>query len=167
MTYDRSNLPRPTVMGRLCLWSPPRAPPTFATYEAWNSQLRPFYYLLYSKVVFASGPRHAYPQHLPHVEHGTFLVKNAIYKKSSLPVVPARNTPNICHIRGTEQSQKRLQNTKSRPHHAHPQHLPHMRHGTVLVRLQYTKCCLYLWTPPRTPPTFTTYEAWNSQLQTF
>jgi hypothetical protein len=42
MTYDRSNLPRPTVMGRLCLWSPPRAPPTFATYEAGNSELLPY-----------------------------------------------------------------------------------------------------------------------------
>jgi len=37
--HDRDGLPVPSVMGRLCLWRSRRAPPTFATYEDFKSDL--------------------------------------------------------------------------------------------------------------------------------
>ena len=39
LSRDRDGLPVPAVMGRLCLWRSPRAPPTFATYEDFKSSL--------------------------------------------------------------------------------------------------------------------------------
>ena len=39
LSRDRDGLPVPAVMGRLCLWRSPRAPPTFATYQDFKSSL--------------------------------------------------------------------------------------------------------------------------------
>ena len=39
LSRDRDGLPVPAVMGRLCLWRSPRAPPTFATYQDFKSAL--------------------------------------------------------------------------------------------------------------------------------
>ena len=61
-------------------------------------------------VVFACGPRHAHPQHLPHMRHGTASYGPFIIYYI-LKVVFA-----------------------SGPRHAYPQHLPHVEHGTFLVK---------------------------------
>ena len=63
-----------------------------------------------SWVVFACGPRHAHPQHLPHMRHGTASYGPFIIYYI-LKVVFA-----------------------SGPRHAYPQHLPHVKHGTFLVK---------------------------------
>ena len=40
LSVDRDGLPVPAIMGRLCLWRAPRAPPTYATYSDFKSSLQ-------------------------------------------------------------------------------------------------------------------------------
>ena len=40
LSVDRDGLPVPAIMGRLCLWRSPRAPPTYATYSDFKSSLQ-------------------------------------------------------------------------------------------------------------------------------
>ena len=41
LALDRDGLPVPNIMGRLCEWTPPRPPATFASYVDYKASARP------------------------------------------------------------------------------------------------------------------------------
>ena len=44
LALDRDGLPVPNIMGRLCEWTPPRPPATFASYGDYKAAARNNYY---------------------------------------------------------------------------------------------------------------------------
>ena len=117
-------------------------------------------------VVFACGPRHAHPQHLPHMRHGTasygpfiiYYILKVVFASGPRHTFPLTfATCGAWNIPSKECNIQKIVFTCG-PRQEHPQHLPHSRHRTVLVKIaKYKKS-----SPLCAPPTFATYEARNS-----